>query len=89
MAKSKKQSTKKNSVVTLTMAGVPKSKMPSYVQINGVYYEKLKSNTVDVTIDLSPDVNDKLKSFVKNNHFVNEQEAIRYIIRAMMEERNL
>lgn len=89
MTKLKKKSVKNNSIVSLTMKGVAKSKMPSYVKINGVFYEKLKTGTVDVTIDISPDVNEKLKSFVKNKHFVNEQEAIRYIIRTMVEEKNL
>lgn len=89
MGKPKKKDTKKNSIVSLTMDGVTKSKMPSYVKINGVFYEKLKTGTVDVTIDVSPDVSQKLKSFVKDKHFVNEQEAIRYIIRTMIEEKNL
>jgi hypothetical protein len=61
-----------------------KATLPTYIEVNGVVYEKLTCKTSEVELDLDPSLDKKLKEQAKKGHFVNEQELVRSAIRDML-----
>jgi macrodomain Ter protein organizer (MatP/YcbG family) len=61
-----------------------KKTLPSYIEVNGVVYEKITGKTGEVELDLSPNVFKLLREGVKKGHFVNEQEVVRSAIRELI-----
>jgi hypothetical protein len=57
-----------------------------YIIIDGVTYEKMSNDSVNVELDLASDVIDCLDDLVKKGKFVSRGDAIRTILRKKIEQ---
>lgn len=58
----------------------------NYIEVDGIIYERMESETVNVELDFDSDVMDQLNDMVKNGPWVSKQELIRHILREAMEK---
>jgi hypothetical protein len=66
---------------------IAKPKVSSdYIIIDGVTYEKMSNDSVNVDLDLASDVIDYLDDLVKKGKFVSRGDAIRTILRKKIEQ---
>lgn len=64
-------------------------KLPSYIKVNGVVYEKLEcmaSESVEIEIPLTEDFNAILDKALVSGGFVNRQELVRAVMRRQIEK---
>lgn len=77
----KKTQKAKSKLLSFSVKGTPKKDLPSYVTVNGVVYEKTTTQTVSVSFDLDPEVNEAVQRAMKKGGYVSEQELIREVVR--------
>lgn len=76
----------KNKEISITLNSVSAEDMPTYVKVNGVVYEKITKDTENVDIELDKDVLEFVAKLVDEGLYVNEQEAIRDVIRTYLQK---
>lgn len=70
------------------MAKKSKKYVPDNININGSSYEKMSPNSVEVELELSEDVLNKIDLLVHSGKFVSRGDAIRSLLRTYLEMRN-
>lgn len=76
---------RKTDTPKLRLAGVSKKDMPSYIEVNGVCYERISMPTVRIELDLDPESQKLIRKAVKSGKYVNEQEAVRDAVRGLID----
>lgn len=57
---------------------------PNHVEVGGVTYEKIDSNTVQLELELDPDTIENIKRGMDRKLFVSDLEYIRHLLRSVM-----
>ena len=61
---------------------------PEHIKMHGYVYERTSKNCVNVELDLAEDVLQKIDARVNRGEFVSRGDAIRHILRKVIESSN-
>lgn len=81
--------TKKKSNTSNSKNKVSSAFAPDHITVNGHAYERQSNKSVEVELELEADVLDKLDALVENGTYVSRGDAVRDILRNMIQREQL